>query len=82
MHPAMMLKGVQARFQDPRTGARVFPKSVENQVSDYVLGALTAGLRIQHLSEHAMTAEIAARNPRAEKYVGWPMLVSMRLIAQ
>ena len=79
MHPAMMLKGVQARFHDPRTGARVFPQSVENQISDYVTGALAAGLRIQRLSEHAMTAEIASRNPRAEKYVGWPMLFVMML---
>ena len=81
MHPAMMLKGVQARFQDPRSGARVFPESVANQISDYVTGALAAGLRIQHLSEHAMTAETAARNPRAEKYVGWPMLVVLQLAA-
>jgi ubiquinone/menaquinone biosynthesis C-methylase UbiE len=79
MHPAMMLKGVQARFQDPGTGARVFPESVANQISDYVVGALAASLHIQHLSEHAMTQEHAARNPRAEKYVGWPMLFLMRL---
>jgi len=79
MHPAMMLKGVQARFQDPRTGARVFPQSVANQISDYVMGALAAGVRITHVSEHSVTQAHAARSLRAEKYVGWPILFMMTL---
>lgn len=79
MHPAMMLKGVQARFHDPRTGARVFPESVPNQISDYVMAALEAGLRIQHLSEHSVGEDLVARAPRAEKYLGWPMLLMMTL---
>ena len=79
MHPAMMLKGVQARFHDPRTGARVFPQSVANQISDYVMGALAAGLRVRHLSEHSVGEDLVARAPRAEKYLGWPMLFMMVL---
>lgn len=79
MHPAMMLKGVQARFHDPRTGARVFPRSVANQISDYVMGALVADLRITHLSEHPVGEDLVARAPRAEKYLGWPMLFMMTL---
>jgi hypothetical protein len=77
MHPAMMLKGVQARFNDPRTGARVLPQSVPNQISDYVIGALEAGLRIRRLSEHSAGEDLVARAPRAEKYLGWPMLFLM-----
>lgn len=77
MHPAMMLKGVQARFNDPRTGARVLPQSVPNQISDYVMGALEAGLRIRRLSEHSAGEDLVARAPRAEKYLGWPMLFLM-----
>jgi ubiquinone/menaquinone biosynthesis C-methylase UbiE len=79
MHPAMMLKGVQARFDDPRTGRKIWPESVPNQISDYVMGALGAGLRIISLSEHVMTEEMAALHPRAEKYRGWPMLFLMKL---
>jgi len=79
MHPAMMLKGVQARFHDPRTGARVFPESVANQISDYVMGALAASLRIARLSEHSVGEDLVARAPRAEKYLGWPMLFMMVL---
>jgi malonyl-CoA O-methyltransferase len=79
MHPAMMLKGVQARFHDPRTGARVFPESVANQISDYLMGALAAGLSLTQVSEHAVTEAHAERSPRAEKYLGWPILFMMTL---
>jgi malonyl-CoA O-methyltransferase len=79
MHPAMMLKGVQARFHDPSTGQEVRPLSAENQVSDYVMATLRAPLQIEHLSEHAVDAELAKRAPRAEKYIGWPMLLMMKL---
>ena len=79
MHPAMMLKGVQARFQDPRTGQEVRPESVANQISDYVMGALRAGLRVRALSEHSAGADLIARAPRAEKYRDWPLLFLMEL---
>jgi malonyl-CoA O-methyltransferase len=79
MHPAMMLQGIQARFVDPGTGAEVRPASHTSTISDYVMAALRAGLSIDHLSEHAVGAELAARSPRAAKYLGWPMLLLMRL---
>lgn len=79
MHPAMMLRGVQARFRDPNTGVETRPKSVPNQISDYVMAASRAGLRIDHMSEHNADEDLARRVPRAEKYVGWPMLLMMRL---
>lgn len=79
MHPAMMLKGVQARFKDPRSGEEVRPESVANQISDYVMGALGAGLRIVELREHSVEQDLVARAPRAEKYLNWPMLFMMTL---
>jgi SAM-dependent methyltransferase len=82
MHPAMMLKGVQARFFDPASGAETRPASYPHQIADYVMGATRAGLRLDHLSEHTVDAALAARYPRAEKYVGWPMLLVMRLTAR
>jgi len=82
MHPAMMLKGVQARFRDPRTGEEVRPQSIDNQISDYVMGALGAGLRIRRLSEFPAGQELVAKAPRAEKYLGWPMLFLMELTPQ
>ncbi len=79
MHPAMMLRGVQARFTDPLTGMETRPASVANQVSDYVRAALAAGLRIVHISEHMVDEVLAARSERAAKYLGWPILLLMSL---
>lgn len=79
MHPAMMLRGVQARFTDPATGRETRPASQPHQISDYVMAAINAGLTIDHLSEHAVNDELAKRCPRAEKYLGWPLLMMMRL---
>src|ERR1051326_587023 len=60
MHPAMMLKGVQARFTDPASGRKVSPQSYPNQISDYVRAAVCAGLAIDHISEHAIDSALAA----------------------
>jgi malonyl-CoA O-methyltransferase len=74
MHPAMMLKGVQARFTDPTTGRETRPASHANQISDYVRAAVMVGMRISHISEHSVDAALAAELPRAQKYLDWPML--------
>ncbi len=79
MHPAMTLRGVQARFVDPASGRRVGPQSHPHQMSDYVMAAIRSGLKLEHLSEHAPDAALAACSPRAVKYVGWPLLLLMGL---
>jgi hypothetical protein len=35
-------------------------------------------IALEHLGEHSADASLAANHPRAEKYVGWPMLFLMR----
>jgi len=79
MHPAMFLRGVSARFRHKETGEFLRPRSYVMQVSDYVMGALDADLRIVSLAERAPDEEFAARVPRAAKYLGWPMLFVMSL---
>jgi len=79
MHPAMFLKGVQARFTDPATGDKVQPGSVDHSLGELVMAAVRAGLRLEGIEERAPDAELAARYPRADRYVGWPMLVVLRL---
>jgi malonyl-CoA O-methyltransferase len=74
MHPAMMLRSVQARFTDPATGHETRPESHPHQLSDYVLAALAADLCVRGLVERAPDAALAARVPRAARYVGWPLL--------
>jgi malonyl-CoA O-methyltransferase len=79
MHPAMFLRGSQARFTDPDTGAVVQPGSLPHQLGDFIMAAVTAGFRPDGIGEYAPDADFAARYPRAAKYVGWPMLVLLRL---
>ena len=79
MHPAMMLRGVQARFRDPQSGEEVRPASVAHQLTDYVMAASRAGFSFDHLSEHAVDEALASRLERARRYLGWPMLFLMAL---
>ena len=79
MHPAMMLRGVQARFKDPATGRETRPASCPHQLSDYIMAAAQAGFAFDHLSEHAVDEALANQLERARKYLGWPMLFLMRL---
>ena len=80
MHPAMSLRGVQARFIEPATGRRVSPAGHAHQMSDYLMAAVCAGFDLEHVSEHEGDAALAARSPRAAKYVGWPMLLLMKCV--
>ena len=78
MHPAMSLKGVQARFIEPASGRRICPRSHVHQMSDYLMAAIRSGLELDHVSEHAVDEALAARSPRARKYLGWPLLLLLR----
>ena len=79
MHPALMLKGTQARFVDPDTGRETRPASHANLIADYVNGAVGAGVRIVQVGERSVDEELAGRMTRAEKYLGWPVLWWMEL---
>ena len=57
------------RFTDPATGRETRPASCPHQLSDYVMAAIDAGLRINHLSEHAVDEALARTSPRAVKYL-------------
>jgi malonyl-CoA O-methyltransferase len=80
MHPAMMLRGVQARFHDPKSGQEVRPFSHPHQLSDYIWAAARTGCVLNHLSEHVVSEDLARRRERARKHMGWPMLFMMRLL--
>jgi malonyl-CoA O-methyltransferase len=79
MHPAMCLRGAQARFSDPASGQLVQPGSVPHSIGAFVMAAVRGGFRLSDVVEFAPDAEFAAHYPRATKYVGWPMLVVMSL---
>jgi ubiquinone/menaquinone biosynthesis C-methylase UbiE len=81
MHPAMFLRGTSANFRDD-AGEQIRPRSYPARLSDYVMGALDAGLEIEGLTELDVDEAFAARHERAAKMLGWPALVVMRLRPQ
>lgn len=81
MHPAMFLRGSQARFTDPVTGVVVAPGSVNHTVCDMILAAGKSKLQLVDAREVAPDDVLAEQFPRAAKYVGWPMLVVLKLEA-
>jgi malonyl-CoA O-methyltransferase len=82
MHPAMMLRGVEAHFHDPETGQEIWPSGARNEISDFVMAASRAGLTFAHMSEHIIDERLAERSPRARKHLGWPLLLMMCLRPQ
>jgi ubiquinone/menaquinone biosynthesis C-methylase UbiE len=79
MHPAMFLRGAQARFTDPESGDVVRPGSVDHRLEAIVAAAERAAFTIEGRREIAADADLASRFPRAGKYVGWPMLLLLPL---
>jgi ubiquinone/menaquinone biosynthesis C-methylase UbiE len=77
MHPAMFLKGISANFHDD--DGEIRPRSYPATLSDYVMGAIDASLRIVRLSEHSVDEALAARHERAQKLLGWPALLVLVL---
>lgn len=78
VHPAMTLRGIRAHYTDPATGRDVFPESADHSISIYVMASVRAGLTIRHIGEHAVDSALAAVNPRAAKYLDWPLLLVLQ----
>jgi malonyl-CoA O-methyltransferase len=57
----------------------VQPGSIPHSISEFVMGSVKAGFTIANLEEVSPNDTFAAIFPRAEKYVGWPMVVVMQL---
>ncbi len=76
MHPAMVLRGVQARYTEA-SGRKVYPKGFPYQISDYINAAIAAGLRLARITEHAPDSSLSSASQRARKYEGWPLLLTL-----
>jgi hypothetical protein len=55
------------------------PGSLSHQLSDMLMAVLRAGFSLETIRERAPDADFASQYPRAEKYIGWPMLVVLGL---
>jgi malonyl-CoA O-methyltransferase len=81
MHPAMALRDSRARFTDQVTGERVEPGSLPHTFGAFVMAAVRAGFALSDIAEVAPNETFAARFPRAARFIGWPMLVVLSLVA-
>ncbi len=79
MHPAMFLRGTQARFTDPDSGELVMPGSLAHPFADFVMAPLRAGFSLKEIAEFAVDELLAREHPRAGKYLGWPILLVLVL---
>jgi len=73
LHPDRLLEGQQARFIDPLTGQRRPIATVPRSVSDYLKAGSAAGLELEIEESLIAGPDLAARFPRAERYVGRPL---------
>ncbi len=80
LHPAMNLAGVTARFLDPDTGEKVWVAAFEHSFSDYLMAVLKSGLQPVEIVERVADEQTASVAPRADKYLGWPMLLAIRAV--
>jgi ubiquinone/menaquinone biosynthesis C-methylase UbiE len=79
MHPAMFLRGSQARFTDPTSGELVQPGSIAHSVAAFAMAAIHADFKLLDIQEISPDAKFAEHYSRAAKYVDWPMLVVLKL---
>jgi ubiquinone/menaquinone biosynthesis C-methylase UbiE len=80
MHPAMFLRGSQARFTDPVSGELVQPGSIAHPIGAFVMSAVRAGFALAAIDEVAPDTKFAGRFPRAANYIGWPMLIVLSMV--
>ena len=80
MHPAMFLRGSQARFSDPQSGELVQPGSFDHSVSAMVMAACRRALQLWYFDELRRMPSWTALSA-LEKCFDWPMLVVLQLSA-
>jgi malonyl-CoA O-methyltransferase len=81
IHPVLAAAGAAANFEDPTTGEKIFPRGYRHQLIDYVKAANDAGFRIGAMTEARVDERFMDAIPHAAKYLGWPMLLLLALVA-
>ena len=79
MHPAMFLRGSQARFTDPASGSIVQPGSISHSISDMMMAMLQTNFSLSDIRELSPDVHLANSFPRAQKYMGWPMVIALTM---
>ena len=78
-HPEMIRRGYHARFRVAPGGAKHQISGAYHPVSSYVMAVVRSGLIIKHISEHIMDDKTVAHSKSAKKWVGFPLLLVLKL---
>jgi len=78
LHPAMHMLGISARFEN-EANEHILPESQCHSLSTIFNAATAAGLQVTRIEEHITDNELAAQAPKAERYVGIPLLFIMQM---
>ncbi len=70
MHPDQLLAGQCARFIDPETGIRSPIVTIPRSIDDYLDIGRSVGLTLQLQKSLGVDETLAARLPRAQRYLG------------
>lgn len=73
LHPERTAAGQRARFIDPATGERRPIVTIHRTIEEYLESGRAGGLTLLAEQSLIVPPELAARLPRAERYVGQPL---------
>ena len=79
MHPAMFLRGSQARFTDPISGDLVRPGSVDHKLGDMIMAAAKTDFELRSIDEHSTDATFIEQFDMKATSINWPMVVVIEL---
>jgi malonyl-CoA O-methyltransferase len=79
LHPSCFLVGISARFTDHETSRHILPQSFEHSISDVFNAARESGFEVVKLGEFKITEPFVERFPKAQKYLGLPLLFTIQL---
>lgn len=80
-HPFLALRGMEANFTEAAGDVEYRLGAADHLVSDYVNALRGAGLHLDMLVEPRVDAALVAEVPKAERYLGQPLLLVMRAVA-
>jgi|SRR5688572_21803766 len=78
LHPEMTRQGIHARFREA-DGTKHEIVGAHRPISAYVAAGVRAGLLLDRIEERVMDPLAAVGSRSAQKYIGQPLLLAMRL---
>lgn len=76
LHPVQSSKGIKANFRDG-DGVEISTYSYHRTEEDFIASARRAGLEVEHIQSWVPDEDVIRREPKAERFLGEPLLLTM-----